>query len=225
VDHQSGALGPSLAHYLREGERPELLRALAEPGTMRGRWEMVMNVWEAIFPLVEPATDESGYGLILLDSNAQSNFSLTNAVGFVSPSQLRALKSVLRKDPRHGWLILLHHQVVEYPVPGISLSDRVGLALMNASDVLAAIAPDASRTLILHGHRHVDWIGATGDTVLCSAPSVTLGPEKYRGRFTIHEFVLGTNGSIQLTANERVKVTTDAPHLGDIGESRTQEAA
>src|SRR5215471_3238846 len=164
VDRKSGSLGPSLADYLREGERPKLLRALAEYGSVRGRLE-IANVWDAIFPLVEPATSERGYGIILLDSNAPSNFSFTNAVGILNPGQLRALKSVLRST-HHAWLILLHHQVVEYPVPGISLSDRVGLALMNAADVLAAITPYASRTLVLHGHRHVDWIGSTGNTVL-----------------------------------------------------------
>jgi 3',5'-cyclic AMP phosphodiesterase CpdA len=182
------------------------------------------KVWDAIFPLVEPATNEEGYGIILLDSNARSNFSLTNAVGVVNPAQLRALKSLLRSAHR-AWLILLHHQIVEYPVPGISLSDRVGLALMNAADVLAAITPHASRTLVLHGHRHVDWIGITGNSVLCSAPSVTLGSEKYRGRFTIHEFALDTNGSIRLTANERVQVTSAARQLDGLGGSRSQEAA
>jgi 3',5'-cyclic AMP phosphodiesterase CpdA len=223
VDHKSGTIGPSLAHYLREGQRLELLRALAEQGTLRGRWELA-KVWEEIFPLVEPATSERGYGIILLDSNAPSNFSFTNAVGIVNPEQLRALKAVLRST-HHAWLILLHHQVVEYPVPGIRLSDRVGLALMNAADVLAAITPYASRTLVLHGHRHVDWIGSTGNTVLCSAPSVTLGAEKYRGRFTIHEFALGMNGSIQLTANERVRVIGAARQLDDLEGNRSQEAA
>jgi 3',5'-cyclic AMP phosphodiesterase CpdA len=207
VDSKSGTLGPSLSQYLRKGERLNLLRELADKGTSRSRWEL-SQVWNSIFPLVEPAKHDEAYGVILLNSNAPSNFSLTNAVGVVNPSQLRALKSILRTSPRTAWLILLHHQIVEYPVPGISLGDRVGLALMNASDVLAAISPHASRTLVLHGHRHVDWIGATGNTVLCSGPSVTLGPDKYRGRFTIHEFTVGDNGSIRLTANERVKVTS-----------------
>jgi 3',5'-cyclic AMP phosphodiesterase CpdA len=224
VDHKSGAIGPSLTHYLREGERPELLRSLAERGTLRGRWELA-KVWDAIFPLIEPATNQEGYGVILLDSNARSNFSFTNAVGVVSPEQLRALSSVLRSSAHSAWLILLHHQVVEYPVPGISLSDRVGLALMNAPDVLAATSPHASRTLILHGHRHVDWIGSTGNNVLCSAPSVTLGAEKYRGRFTIHEFAVGAIGSIQLIANERVQVTSAARQLDNLEGRHSQEAA
>ena len=206
VDGRSGALGPSLAQYLREGNRAELLRALAEQGSVRGRWEMVAKVWETIFPLVEPATQDDRYGVILLDSNARSNFSLTNAIGFVSPKQLRALKAVLRNNPGRPWLILLHHQVVEYPVPGIRLSDRIGLALMNAADVLAAITPHASRTIVFHGHRHVDWIGKAGNTVLCSAPSATMGGEMGR-RFIVHEFTLGANGSIRLMASERVEIS------------------
>ena len=152
---------------------------------------------------------EDGYGLILLNSNARSHFSLTNAIGVVNPSQLNALKSILRGSPRSAWMILLHHQVVEYPVASISLTDRIGLALVNAPDVLAAIAPHASRCLVLHGHRHRDWIGTCQDVVLCSAPSVTMGSqwEKCRGSFHVHEFAIGAGGSMRLTATERVKVS------------------
>jgi len=208
VDRASGALGPSLQDYLREGSRAERLRALAERGTLQGRREM-SKVWDAIFPLVEPPSRHDGYGLILLNSNARSHFSLTNAIGVVNPSQLNALKSILRGSTSAAWVILLHHQVVEYPVASISLTDRIGLALVNAADVLAAIAPHASRCLVLHGHRHRDWIGTCQNVVLCSAPSVTLGSqwEKCRGSFHIHEFAIGAGGSMRLTATERVKVS------------------
>jgi 3',5'-cyclic AMP phosphodiesterase CpdA len=224
VDRKSGSLGPSLADYLRDGERPKLFRELAEDGTLRGRLE-IEKVWNELFPLVEPAMEEQGYGLILLDSNASSNVSLTNAIGVVSPIQLRALRSVLNGSPQGGWLILLHHQVVEYPVLGISLSDRIGLALMNAADLLAVITPHAARTVILHGHRHVDWIGITGQTVLCSAPSVTLGMEQYRGRFNIHEFTVSGGGKIQITANQRVKVSDTMSVPQDFEPGRPRDAA
>ena len=224
VDRKSGSLGPSLACYLREGERPRLLRALAENGTVRGRVE-IAKVWEAIFPLVEPAIEEQRYGVILLDSNAPSNIALTNAIGVVSQTQLRALRSVLSGSHQGAWLILLHHQVVEYPVLGISLKDRIGLALMNAPDLLAAITPYAGRTVILHGHRHVDWVGITGETVLCSAPSVTLGMEEYRAHFSIHEFSISPTGGIQLTATDRVKVSQTIPSLGGFDTDRPREAA
>ena len=92
----------------------------------------------------------------------------------------------------------------------ISLRYRIGLALVNAPDVLAAIAPYASRVLILHGHRHTDWIGTCGDVVLSSAPSASLGSshgeEKYRGSFHIRDLTFGAGGGIRLTTTERVKV-------------------
>lgn len=209
VDRRSGALGPLLRDYLRQAGRIEPLRALAEHGAIRGRREM-SKVWSAIFPLVEPPPAEDGYGIILLNSNARSHFSLTNAIGVVNPGQLKALKSILRSSPRTSWMILLHHQVVEYPVASISLTDRIGLALVNAPDVLAAIAPHAARCLILHGHRHRDWIGTCRNVVLCSAPSVTLGSQgegKYHGSFHVHEFALGVDGGIRLSTTERVKVS------------------
>lgn len=223
VDPRSGSLGPSLAHYLRDGGRPKLLRELAEYGTVRGRLE-IAKVWEAMFPLVEPAVNGQGYGVILLDSNAQSNLSLTNAIGLVSARQLRALRSILNGSDRNSWLVLLHHQVAEYPILGIRLSDRIGLALMNGPDLLAAINPHGGRTLFLHGHRHVDWVGITGNTVLCSAPSVTLGINEYRGRFSIHEFTVSSSGEIQITANQRVTVSETVDRPLDVRRVRDREA-
>jgi len=205
VDRTTGEPGPSLRDYLRKGNRAELLRDLARCGSVRGRREMA-KTWQAMFPLVEPAGGQ-GYGLILLNSNARSHFSLTNAIGVIDRPQLAALRSVLRNSPSQAWLILLHHQIVEYPLTSISLRDRLGLALVNASDVLAAIAPHAERILVLHGHRHRDWIGTCGGVVLCSAPSVALGSycgERYRGSFRINEVAIGAGGSLQLTTTEQV---------------------
>jgi hypothetical protein len=208
VDRASGALGPSLKDYLREGGRAERLRALAQRGTVRGRREMA-KVWEAIFPLVESPRAGAGYGVILLNSNARSHFALTNAIGVVTPSQLRALTLVLRQHPHHAWLILLHHHVVEHPAEAVSLRERIGLALVNAPDVLAALAPHAARILVLHGHRHRDWIGTYGGVTLCSAPSAALGADgadKYRGSFHVHDLAVGAGGGVRLTRTERVRV-------------------
>ena len=104
---------------------------------------------------------------------------------------------------------MLHHQVVEYPLASISLRDRIGLALINAPDVLAAIAPYASRALIFHGHRHRDWIGTCGEVTLCSAPSVAMGSEcggEHQGTFHVHALALDAEGGIHLATTERVTV-------------------
>ena len=111
---------------------------------------------------------------------------MTNAIGVIGPSQLKALRRVLRNS-HNPWLILLHHQVVEYPIASISLRERIGLALVNAPDLLAAISPHSNRVIVLHGHRHKDWIGVCGKVVLCSAPSASLGgdtADRYRGCFS-----------------------------------------
>ena len=198
VDRTTGALGPSLSEYLRSGDRLDRLRALAERAAIRGRREMT-EVWDAIFPLVELPPPGARYGLILLNSNARSHFSLTNAIGVVGPSQLKAMKSILSGFPETLWLILLHHQVVEYPAPSISLTDRIGLALVNAPDVLDAVARHSPRCVILHGHRHRDWIGTCSGVVLCSAPSVTLD-----GSFFIHELA-AAQGSLGLAGTQRIQ--------------------
>jgi hypothetical protein len=207
IDRGSGAVGPLLRDYLRQDRRAELLRELASRGSMRGRREMT-RVWEAIFPLVEPPAANDLYGVILLNSNAQSHFALTNAIGVVGPSQLKALRLILQ-NTRHPWLVVLHHQVVEYPSGRVSLRERIGLALINAPALVAVLAPHAARIVVLHGHRHRDWVGVCGNIVLCSAPSTSLGGDSadgYRGSFHLHQFAAAVDGGIRLTQTERVPV-------------------
>jgi 3',5'-cyclic AMP phosphodiesterase CpdA len=209
VDRMSGAIGPSLRDYLQDGERPARLRELAEHGTWRGRWE-IASVWNAVFPLAVPPAEAGGCGVILLDSNARSHFSATNAIGVIGRTQLKKLRAILNAFPDRAWIILLHHHVVEYPVASVKLSDRIALSLMNAPDVLAALARHASHVVIFHGHRHHDWIGTTGDVVLCSAPSVSLGSvgaDLYHGSFHVNELALTGGGRMQLTSCERVMVS------------------
>jgi Calcineurin-like phosphoesterase len=206
IERNTGALGSSLEDFLRRGRRPELLRELAARGTVRGRREMT-RVWEAMFPLAEPPAAGGSHGVILLNSNARSHFALTNAIGVVGPSQLKALRLVL-ETTRHPWLVLLHHQVVEYPTVAVSLRERIGLALINAPDLAAVLAPHARRIIVLHGHRHRDWVGECGNLVLCSAPSTSLGADgmdKYRGSFHIHQLAVAAD-SLRLIATERVRV-------------------
>jgi 3',5'-cyclic AMP phosphodiesterase CpdA len=209
VDRATGAPGLSLRAYLEDGERPARLRELAEEGSWRGRWE-IAKVWDDMFPLVVPPVEPGGCGVILLDSNARSHFSLTNAVGVVGRSQLKRLRALLNASPDRAWIILLHHHVVEYPVGSVKLKDRIALSLVNAPDVLSAIARHASHVVVFHGHRHHDWIGTSGDVVLCSAPSVALGsvgPDLYRGSFHVNELALTGGGVMRLMSSERVMVS------------------
>jgi predicted phosphodiesterase len=207
VDRSSGTLGCTLREYLRAGNRSTLLRDLAERGTWRGRWETT-EVWDAIFPLVVPPS-EKGCGVILLDSNARRYFSLTNAIGFINGEQCRALRAILRSLPAAAWIIAVHHHLAEYPIRGLGLKERAGVVLVNASDVLRLIARSDRPVVVLHGHRHRDWVGSRGRAVLCSAPSVTFGnrgSERNEGRFSIYDVALAPNGVVQITSVDRVSV-------------------
>jgi len=209
VDRASGRLGSTLAEYLRDGIRPALLRDLAERGTWRGRWEAV-KVWDAIFPLVVPPS-EDGCGVILLDSNGRRHFSLTNAIGFVTSEQRRALSAILGSAPAAAWIVAVHHHVVEYPFTGPGLQERAGTVLMNASDVLRVIARSGRPVVILHGHRHRDWIGTRGRAVVCSAPSATLGDrgsERRDESFSIYDLELSPDGRVQVAGVDRVRRST-----------------
>ena len=207
VDRASGAPGCTLREYLRAGNRSTLLRDLAERGTWRGRWEAT-KVWDKIFPLVVPPSEE-GCGVILLDSNARRHFSLTNAIGFINGEQCRALKAVLRSAPTAAWIIAVHHHLVEYPFRGPGLQERAGVVLVNASDVLRLIARSGRPVVILHGHRHRDWVGTRGRLLVCSAPSVTFGDrgsQRHEGRFSIYDIALAPNGVVQIPSVDRVSV-------------------
>jgi len=209
VDRRTGTVGPTLEQYLRTGTRPALLQDLAKHGSWRGRWEAV-KVWDRMYPLVVPASG-NGCGIILLDSNASRHFSLTNAIGLVSRDQLRALNSVLQSTPAAMWIVAVHHHLVEYPIRGLGLKERVGVVLVNAPDVLRVIARCDRPVVIMHGHRHRDWMGTRGGVVLCSAPSATLGDKGSQdgaGRFSLYQIALGSDGRMQVNSVERVKVTS-----------------
>ena len=68
---------------------------------------------------------------------------------------------------RRGWLILLHHHLVEYPIPSLGLKERIGVALVNAPDVLKAMASSRSPIIVLHGGFKPNfWGGALTQVIM-----------------------------------------------------------
>ena len=126
--------------------RPRVSRSLTE-------------LWTRVFPMVLPPETDDGLGIILLDSNADTHFSFTNALGMISADQARALDIACAQYPRACWVVVLHHHVVEYPRPAkIAVCARRHRAGQRQL-VRAPAKPLAGRAVLLHGHRHIDWIG------------------------------------------------------------------
>ena len=156
--------------------------------------------------VLEPDTDD-GLGIMVLNSNAETHFSFTNALGLVSAEQVRAFRVALRRYPNACWIVALHHHVVEYPQPAKALSERIGTALINGSWFIRQLQPLANRAVIMHGHRHVDWIGECGGLPIISAPSPVMAaansPETH---FYVHTLAVGTDGRLRLLQPERISV-------------------
>lgn len=207
-DRVAGKLGPTLHDFLRSDGRLEHLRALAQRGSLREALR-TSRIWSEIFPMIVPPDEHGRPGVVLINSSTNSHTALTNAIGAVEPGELTALDLLLRNAGDAAWLILLHHQVVEYPILGISLKERVGLALTNAPELVAAIGDHARRAAIFHGHRHRDWIGSCGKLALCSAASATLGAHgdaTGQAIFHIHDIAIDEKRDVRIVHSERVTV-------------------
>jgi hypothetical protein len=84
------------------------------------------------------------------------------------------------------------------------------VVLVNASDVLRLITRSGRPVVIMHGHRHRDWVGTRGRVLVCSAPSVTFGDrgsQRSEGRFSIYDIALAPDGAVQIPSVDRVCVS------------------
>ncbi len=156
-------------------------------------------------------SETGGLGVVLLNSNAETHFSFTNALGFMPREQEAALAALLDADPDGIYLVALHHHVVEYPKPAKALSERIGTALVNGSWFVRRLSRFADRVVVMHGHRHIDWIGRCGPLVIISAPSPVMNA-KDTGTTAFYVHVIGRTaaGRIALHAPRRIEIEGDA---------------
>ncbi|HXZ14496.1 MAG TPA: metallophosphoesterase, partial [Roseiarcus sp.] len=169
----------------------------------------LQRLWTETFPLILPPERGDGLGVAILDSNADTNFSFTNALGMIPTEQAKRLRGVFRSYPQAGFIIALHHHVTEYPRPVAAFSERIGTALINGSWFLRQLKPYAERIVVMHGHRHVDWVGACGPLTIVSAPSPIMGTKSRATHFYVHALAVGASGRVNLFAPERVELTPE----------------
>jgi hypothetical protein len=196
-----GGLGASLSDAL--GPERDAIRTFAATGKSPARgW--VDRVWRNVFPLILPPVEPDGLGVVLFNSNAETHFSFTNALGLVTVAQTRALATLPRTWPNARWLVALHHHVVEYPRPVSTLAARIGTVLVNGSWFVRQLRPLAERAVVAHGHRHLDWVGECAGVRIVSAPSPVMTREGGAGHFNVLTLAAGGRGRLDLAAPERV---------------------
>ena len=199
IDRRAGRLGDTLSRAL--APHRDAIKEFADTGCLRLSFKLA-RLWDDAFPMVLPPDTPDGLGVVLLNSNAESHFSFTNALGLVSAIQIRGLQAATQQFPQARWIVALHHHLVEYPKPVEALSERIGTALINGSWFVRQLHPLDGRVVAMHGHRHIDWIGECGGTRIVSAPSPVMGSPC----FHIHTLAAGPKGRLCLLAPERVEI-------------------
>jgi hypothetical protein len=209
VDPGSGQLTRTLNEAL--APRRDSIAAFMESGGLR-RAARLRGLFDEYFPMILPPEREDGLGIAMLNSNGEAHFSFTNALGMIPLEQARRLTAAVGAYPQARWIIALHHHLIEYPMPGVELSERIGTALVNGSWFVRRLAPFAFRTVVMHGHRHIDWMGACGGLKIVSAPSPVIGgPDDAPTHFHIHTLATGPDGQLRLLAPERVEIGAAEP--------------
>ena len=204
VDRDKSALGATLAEAL-EPHRAELARFadIARPVFSN----LIPEIWARSFPMIVPPATPGGLGIVLLNSNADTHFSFTNALGMVSAEQMQAVETACAEYPDACWIIALHHHVVEYPWAAKALSERIGTALINGNWFVRTLEKFSGRAILMHGHRHIDWIGHIAGLPVVSAPSPVMEVTDDKDTaFYIHTLAIGAGGKLELLTPERIVV-------------------
>jgi 3',5'-cyclic AMP phosphodiesterase CpdA len=201
VDAQRRQLGESVRRAT--AANADTMIDFAEYGS-RGLARQTDATWAAAFPMVLPPSSDEGLGIIALNSNADTHFSFTNALGIVPADQVRAISDVTKQYPRACWIVALHHQIVEHPKLGHALADRIGTTLINGNWVTRELLHVRKQAIVMHGHRHIDWMGQCGGLVILSAPSAVMTSTSGDAYFYVHTLGVDASGGIGLAEPERV---------------------
>ena len=201
----TGGAEPGLTLAAALEPQRQAIETFADQGGLRLS-NRLARLWDEMFPLIAPPRQEDGLGVAILNSNADTNFSFTNALGMIPADHARRLTAALDHYPKARWIVALHHHLIEYPMPVRAFSERIGTALVNGSWFQRVLKPYGGRVVVMHGHRHVDWIGACGELKIVSAPSPVMAPQSAPTHFYVHALAAGPEGSLALMAPERIDI-------------------
>ncbi len=204
VDRAKEGLGGTLAAFLKP-HRAAMARFADEARPILSN--AIPELWANAFPMIVPPEHEAGLGIILLDSNADTHFSFTNALGMVSAEQMSMFDIARAEYPRAAWIVALHHHVMEYPWEAKAFSMRIGTALINGNWFVRSLKKIADRAILMHGHRHIDWIGQCAGLTIVSAPSPVMEvTDEKDTAFYIHTLAIDEDGKLRLLTPERIVV-------------------
>jgi hypothetical protein len=212
IDPKTGRLGDTLSGSM--APRRRAIAAFADTGDLRLQVELA-RAWADAFPTVLAPDSDAGLGVVLLNTCAETHFSFTNALGLMTTEQARGLVAAARQFPRGRWIVALHHHLMEYPTPAKTFSERIGTALINGSWFVRQLQHLGRRAVVMHGHRHIDWIGECGSLRIISAPSPVMeATDAQPTSFYIHTLAAEREGRLCLLPPQRVDIPGEEDQAG-----------
>ena len=83
----------------------------------------------------------------------------------------------------------------------------IGTTLINGNWFTRHLLGVGRRAIVMHGHRHIDWMGQCGDLLILSAASSTMAAKGQSDvYFYVHTVGVDASGNIGLAQPERVDV-------------------
>ncbi|MGO4830871.1 metallophosphoesterase, partial [Rhizobiaceae sp. 2RAB30] len=96
MDWPESSLGSTLAEAVApHAAAMERFADVARPRLFR-RFD---ELWASVFPMVLPPSEADGLGIILLNSNTDTHFSFTNALGVISAEEVKGIDLMRRRYP------------------------------------------------------------------------------------------------------------------------------
>ena len=184
----------------------QAIAAFADHGGLR-RAAALRGLCDELFPMILPPERRTASASPILNSNAETHFSFTNALGLISRRTGARLAAAIDRLSAGA----MDHRAASSPDRisdaghGILRADRHRARSMAAGSS-AGWKPLPRRVVVMHGHRHIDWIGACGALKIVSAPSPVMGAPDVPTHFHIHTLAAGPDGRLRLLAPACVQI-------------------
>ena len=157
------------------GDAERFCRSRAASAFLRGWQDSGMS----FIPMMLPPETDDGLGVVILNSNAETHFSFTNALG-LHPHAIRRGACAISSGciPRHhgsSHCIIMSSNIRRALKRSPSASEP---PWSTEAGSCANWRRSPHRAVVMHGHRHIDWIGACGPLRIISAPSPVMGHKR-----------------------------------------------
>lgn len=205
---------------LADYSRSHLASINAHISSTPGPQTPMSEIWSGMFPLVVKSGTHD-VGMILLDSVKPASVNATNAIGAAPSDAISRCETLMAAtaDTFKCFAVAVHHHLA---VPkSSSLATRFKAAFLvfeNAIELVEMLVKRGEPSVVLHGHRHQEYLGIVqdSDVAVVASASATVGPHGIAadGSWRIVELAVSKGACRLLTLPVRRNLACKSDALG-----------